>query len=329
MAAKTLEKLNHGNVLAAAVVLAGVALGIILGALLNPAESSPTRTVVVSLQRTNGPASASAGTSASVASAPFLDPNVGSSLAQLQDLLKVDGTFAVAVASVSGGSVVVLGANSPAAARSLIAVPIVAALLDKDAQTALTDSDAGLASQAIGAGSLTATRSLFSGLASGSSHLGTAANAVQNELIRSGDHATQILAADPTLTEWSPGASARFFLALARGCPTGSAAAYLQGLMRAARASEPWGLTDVYQQSHAIFAGGWGPQAGGGFVVRQAGLIRLKGSNFAVSIVAHPTAQPLYSNGQTIVTRVANWLVDELRPGKASPATVAACPRTS
>ena len=114
-------------------------------------------------------------------------------------------------------------------------------------------------------------------------------------------------------TEWSPGEAVKFFRALALGCLLPSQeTGYVLGLMQSIESSESWGLGSAGLPAVA-FKGGWGPEATGGYLVRQSGIIDVGSkSGVAVSIVAYPSSGS-FGSGTQMLTETASWLRQELR----------------
>jgi hypothetical protein len=75
--------------------------------------------------------------------------------------------------------------------------------------------------------------------------------------------------------------------------------------MQSIEASESWGLGSAGFNSVA-FKGGWGPEIGGGYLVRQSGIISPgSSSGAAVAIVAFAAS---FAAGTDMINRTASWL---------------------
>jgi hypothetical protein len=81
--------------------------------------------------------------------------------------------------------------------------------------------------------------------------------------------------------------------------------------MRNVITTERWGLGSAGFVSPA-FKGGWGPEPGGSYVVRQTGIV---GNGSAAAAAAIVTRPPSFQIGTSVLTRIAGWLHEELTIG--------------
>lgn len=72
-----------------------------------------------------------------------------------------------------------------------------------------------------------------------------------------------------------------------------------------------WGLGRLRS---ARFKGGWGPEADGGQLVRQMGVVRVRGGRLAVAIAARPR-DGSYAAAVADLDRIARWIRKNLRGG--------------
>jgi Beta-lactamase enzyme family len=334
-----------------AVLLAGVGLGVGLAALLvGHSGGEKSRHVVRSARtqpaltpppgRPRGPATAgvqpgrqesqlsiesqgqtSAGEStASRDGAPALDAGAKASFARLAAGLP--GRVELAVAPVGAGTAVTLGGDMPAHGWSTTKVPVLTALLAARGES-LSPQERSWAASAITASNNESILELFHDLERIEGGLIGASSYVQELLRRSGDEETTVATAPPPAgavttfgqTKWKPSNAVKFFNALARGCllsPQGTG--YVLELMRHVEPSESWGLGSG-GFARIAFKGGWGPESGGVYIVRQAGIVDVGSSRaVTVAIIAFPPAGAgSFEVGTAMLTETATWLHGHLR----------------
>ena len=223
--------------------------------------------------------------------------------------------ISLAIEPLGRGGLMVLGPNPPMQGMSTTKVLILAALLrDRGGISRLTPQERALAQTAITESDNQAILDLFSSLERDRGGL-VGASAYATGLLReAGDTTTTVTTGAPPpgyattfgQTAWTPSAEVRFFRYLALGClfPPPDAA-YVLGLMRSIEPSESWGLGSAGFQEVA-FKGGWGPEPGGQYGVRQTGIIGSGHSATVVAMTVDPT--PSFDSGTTVITQMARWL---------------------
>jgi hypothetical protein len=246
-----------------------------------------------------------------------LRPGAAAAFRRLEATLP--GPVEVALLPLRGGRVTHLGGDAPARGWSTTKVPVLVALLRRRGAAGLSPRERAEARLAITASDNPSILELFGALGGPAA----ASGYVQAVLRASGDATTIVATAPPPAgavtsfgqTEWTPGAAARFFRALAIGALLPPAqTAYVLGLMERIVPAESWGLGSAGFAVPVAFKGGWGPGPGGRYLVRQSGIVA-PGSRrgVAVSLVAHPPAGPgSFATGTRMLTRTARWLRAEL-----------------
>jgi hypothetical protein len=198
-----------------------------------------------------------------------------------------------------------LGAIRTAVAWSTSKVPVAMAVIAEGGQAA---QQANLR-QAITASDNAAAERLWSSLGGGQS----AAGAADQQLREAGDTRTSVeyrsLRGGYTpfgQTSWALTDQARFTAGL--GCS--DAGRRVLGLMGQVVAGQRWGLGSAGVD--AQFKGGWGPGAspgaGGGFLDRQMGVLRIHGKPLAVTVATRP-ADGSHETGTRNLTKIARWVV--------------------
>ena len=207
---------------------------------------------------------------------------------------------------------------------------ILSALLrDKGGVSHLTPEQMTLARAAVTHSDNDAILGLFSSLEADRGGL-LRASAYATSLLRGvGDRQTHVTtAALPAgyattfgQTPWTPTAEVMFFRALALGCVLSEPGTdYVLGLMRDIEPSESFGLGSAGFRQVA-FKGGWGPEPGDEYGVRQTGIIGGGASAVVVSLVADPVST--FAVGQSVLDEVARWLRDHVR---LVPRPMGSCP---
>jgi hypothetical protein len=209
-------------------------------------------------------------------------------------------------------------------AWSSIKVPILATVL-KEGGEAIGPEEESWATSAITASDNEAAASLFGTIEGRQGGLVGASAAVGETLHAAGSVGTEVATAPPPAgavstygqTEWPVGEAARFFRALGR-CevlgPTGTG--YVESLMESVISEQRWGLGEGGFPSdwRVGMKGGWGPEAeaGGGYLVRQSGLVQDADGGVAVAMIAMDESGS-YPAGASDLTRIAQWLAEELK----------------
>ncbi len=208
-------------------------------------------------------------------------------------------------------------------AWSSIKVPILATVLNELGES-LGPEEESWATSAITASDNEAAAALFGTIEGRQGGLVGASAAVGETLHAAGSLGTEVATAPPPAgavstygqTEWAVGEAALFFRALGR-CevlgPTGTD--YVESLMENVISEQRWGLGEGGFPSdwRVGMKGGWGPEAeaGGGYLVRQSGVIQDGDGGVAVAMIAMDDSGS-YPAGAADLTRIAQWLAEEL-----------------
>jgi hypothetical protein len=241
----------------------------------------------------------------------------------------LSGRVELAVVPLGAGAREVLGPDEPAHGWSTTKVPVLVALLRARGSGGLTAQEQAWAQTAITESNNESVQDLFDDLEKLKGGLVGASQYIESLLRMSGDNETKVATAPPPpgavttfgQTEWSPGEAVKFFRALALGCllHSSSQTNNVLNLMQNIEPSESWGLGSAGFGSVA-FKGGWGPESGGGYLVRQSGIVDPgTSSGAAVAIVAFA---PSFGAGTEMLTHTAAWLHDHLH---LSPRASAGC----
>jgi hypothetical protein len=225
------------------------------------------------------------------------------------------GRIELAVTPLGAGAREVLGGDEVAHGWSTTKVPVLVALLRARGAEGLTPQEQTWAQSAITESNNESVLALFGDLERLKGGLDGASEYIESLLRASGDHQTAVATAPPPAgavttfgqTEWAPGEAVKFFRALALGCLLPSSqTSFVLNLMQNIEPSESWGLGSAGFSSIA-FKGGWGPEgSGGGYLVRQSGIIDPGTSKGAV--VAIVAFAPSFAAGTEMLTTTATWL---------------------
>lgn len=243
------------------------------------------------------------------------------SFAGLRRRLAGDAQISIAVEPLGTGSTAVLGSNPSVIGMSTTKILILAALLrDKGGFRHLSSTERAWAHAAITRSDNDAILALFQVLERDRGGL-IGASAYATRLLRdAGDSVTTVTTAPPPAgyattfgqTPWRPSNAVKFFRYLALGCLLRRAdTAYILGLMRSIEPSESWGLGSAGYASVA-FKGGWGPEPGNAYGVRQTGIVGRGGRAYVVALTADPAET--FDVGTSVLTDMARWLRDQLFP---------------
>lgn len=228
--------------------------------------------------------------------------------AALQD--RVGGSTGVSFGPVGGGSATSLGDWSSGVAWSTIKVPIAIAVLRQNGGT-VTDS----MRSAIQVSDNSGAEAMWAALGSGT----TASNKVEKVLRSAGDSSTVVqsekVRAEFTpfgQTEWSLEAQQQF----ASQLPCISKSDSVLELMGTVSSDQSWGLGSIGTSQK--FKGGWGPGIGGGYLVRQFGIIQLSSGGRIAVAIAHEPSDGQFSTGTQNMTEIANWVEANAEGSKES-----------
>jgi hypothetical protein len=207
----------------------------------------------------------------------------------------------IVVATLGGGAPpLILGQWTHGPAWSTIKVPLVIAAQRDNGSSKITDAMTAAITHSDNAAAEELWQSLGDSI--------TAASKVQSVLAGAGD---------PTAVQWQkirPGFSAfgqtdwslidQAQFAAAAACDTRDAAVF--ELMGDIASDQRWGLGAIPESR---FKGGWGPDPGGNYLVRQFGIITTPAGFAAVAIAAHATLGS-FADGTATLTALASWLVN-------------------
>ena len=212
----------------------------------------------------------------------------------------VPATVGVAIAAVDGTCLASYGTWSAGVAWSTIKVPLAIA-----AMRAGVDSGE-LAAQTITQSDNTAAEELWS-------RLGDPAQAAQQvqTVIRDGGDASTVVESRRLRpgytafgqTQWSLGRQAQFAARLP-GIPDASP---VVDLMHSLAADHCWGLA----AKGFAAKGGWGPGAGGDYLVRQMAIVPIQAGHVGVALAAQ-VHDGVFETGIDVLNDLTDWLVDHL-----------------
>lgn len=312
---------------AAAVLLAGFAVGILLAATLAGHGSvaggdAPTDHLAVPGQAGN-------------AGPPLLAADATLSFKQLDGSLP--GPVQVAIAPIGRGLGATFGGDAAAPDVGSMGVPVLVSLLADRAAQGLGSPERTAARAAIAYSDRRAISTLFAALARDQAGPLGAVQSIERMLRAGGDDQTVVAtqpsrgAGSPVLgtSQWVPTESLKFFRALGRGCLLDAAnTAYVRRLMRETVRRQRWGLGSAALSSTAVYVGGSGLDSLGRYVVSQSGLIGTGHAAVAVALVAHPPGSDpsVVATGRGMLTSAARWLGRELRSPPRAPV---ACPQAA
>jgi hypothetical protein len=234
----------------------------------------------------------------------------------------INGSIGLAVAPLGSTQVQTFGPLQVGHAWSSMKVPIIVTLMREGG---LSAEEEALARSAITASDNEAAAALFQSIENTHGGLEGGSLAVQETLTLAGDTSTRVATAPPPpgavstwgQTEWSLADSVDFFSALACGRLVDSAQSSLVlGLMEEVIAEQQWGLGQAtFPSGTAVaFKAGWGPEseAGGGYLVRQAGVLRTGSSGLVVTMMAED-ASGSFEAGVADIDEIATWVGQHLQ----------------
>ncbi|HYU60656.1 MAG TPA: serine hydrolase [Solirubrobacterales bacterium] len=250
----------------------------------------------------------------------LLPPNADAAVARIAG--SAGGRLGIAVAPLGGGPIESVGELRTGRAWSTMKVPLLVALVERlGGWEKLSPQEQSRAELAITRSDNAAALALFDRLQELEGGLAPASDAIEAVLRDSGDPDTEVNT-EPNdqgfttfgQTIWSAEASAGFMGALAAGCLLGSAdSREVTSLMGDVVGEQRWGLGDAgYPAGVGLlaFKGGWGPEPGSGYLVRQIGAVGSVDDGLVVSIIAAaPGAGAAgFAAGRELVTEAARWV---------------------
>ncbi len=246
------------------------------------------------------------------------------------------GSIGVAVSPLGAPNVVTFGSLQVGHGWSTMKVPVLVTLLDQLAKGGQRLDAAGQddATRALHASDNSAAEALFARLEQLDGGVDGASAAVQDTLRRAGDTATLVNTAPNASgfttwgqTQWSATGEVTFYRALAAGCLLSPAdTSYVLGLMQGVESDQRWGAGSAgYPPSVALgFKGGWGPEDGGGYLVRQSAIVGAgAGRGWVLSYLAKPS-DGSFGTGTQMLTALATWAARTFAP-QGAPAGGPGC----
>jgi hypothetical protein len=240
----------------------------------------------------------------------------------------IGGPVGLAAAPLGSSEPETFGELQVGHAWSSMKVPILTTVMREGP---LSAEEEGWAAAALTASDNEAAAALFGQVEDSHGGLEGASLAVQETLGAAGDVSTQIATAPPPpgavstwgQTEWSLSDSVVFYRALACGeLLTAGQSSYVLGLMEAVIPEQQWGLGQAGfpAGTSVAFKAGWGPEAetGGGYLVRQAGIIRQGSTGTVVTMMAEDPSGS-FEAGVEDIDQIADWVAEHLRELGSGP----------
>ena len=236
------------------------------------------------------------------------------------------GAVGVALAPLGGGPVVTFGSLQVGHAWSTMKVPVLTTVLAELEQRngSLGAQGRDLATRALEASDNSAAEGLFSGLEQSDGGLVAASSAVQGTLRRAGDGDTVINTAPNSSgfttwgqSEWSATGEVMFYRALANGCLLSAQdTGYVLDLMRNVESDQRWGAgsAGIASSVPVAFKGGWGPEDGAGYLVRQSAIVGSGDQGFVLHVMAKPS-DGAFSTGAAMTSQTAAWVAHNVPAG--------------
>jgi len=278
----------------------------------NPRAQATDKTTVGPDGRPQGQDDAA--TSTATAPQSLLRAGSRSSFRRLE--ARLGGSSGIAIAASVAGPTATLGELRSGPAWSTIKVAIAMATEEADGGHPDTATD-GLIARALTASDNAAAAQLWDQLGP------QAGQRTQQQLRAAGDVSTTVQTQRVRAefspfgqTDWSTLDQARFAAAL----PCLPHSGPVLSLMGQVQADQRWGLGSAGVP--ARFKGGWGPDAGGRYLVRQFGLLTLHGRQVAVAIATKP-ADGQFATATSNLDQIAGWAVQHINPTALSNTT---CP---
>ena len=244
------------------------------------------------------------------------------------------GAVGFALAPLADGEPVVVGEARSGRAWSTMKVPLLVALIDRvGGVDELSATERAQAEASLTASDNEAALALFDRLGALEGGPEGASAAIEAVLRRAGDRDTEVNT-EPSpegfstygQTQWSTRASALFFRALAGGCLLGGGDTdFVLSLLRDVVADQRWGLgqADTPDDAQVGIKGGWGPEPGGGYLVRQSGVVTDGANGYVLSVIAVPddTSEESFTAGQDLVSEAADLVARQAGAGPRASVT--------
>lgn len=231
---------------------------------------------------------------------------------------ELGGKAGLAVGPLGSGPIQAMGSLEAGHAWSTMKVPVLVTLLkhDEGSGESLSGEEEGDATLALEQSDNAAAEALFSRLEQLFGGLVSASDVLQQTLSEAGDFSTRINTAPNSQgfttwgqSIWSVYGEVTFYRALARGCLLNHAdTAFVLGLMRNVISSQRWGAgaADYPAPAPLGLKGGWGPENGGGYLVRQTAIIGSGNRGYVLSMVALPSSGS-FDDGVSMISAMAGW----------------------
>lgn len=201
--------------------------------------------------------------------------------------------------------------SSPYAWSSIKPVIVATLLRERGGPARLSSQQKAHVRAAMSASDNNAAMALFQSLAARHGGTAGAAGAMTQTLRKAGDRTTQVSSVGRDgfspygQTRWPTSKQVLFMSSLARGCLLNRAStAYLLGVMSEVTSSQRWGFGAL--PTVQTFKGGWGPDPGGAYVVRQMGLVKTR-SGQPVAFAAAVRAPGGFQPGIRALSAAASW----------------------
>jgi hypothetical protein len=230
---------------------------------------------------------------------------------------RLGGQAGLAVGPIGAGEIETFGSLQAGHAWSTMKVPVLVTLLDdlRSSGQQLSGQEERDATLALEESDNAAAEALFGELERIHGGLVGASDALQRTLEGVGDQTS--VNTQPNnqgfttwgQTIWSASEEVRFYGQLAAGCllPV-TQSEFVLGLMQKVIPSQRWGAGAAgYPPSVSLgFKGGWGPENGAGYLVRQTAIVSSGQGGYVVSMIALP-ASGSFESGTSMISALARW----------------------
>lgn len=302
-----------------AVIVGGTAAMLISGG----GDKTPAEDPYAITIDANAPTGTTSGVTEPVKTAePLLDADARSSFRALAR--ELSGTNGIAVSALTGEKINALGDLRTGRAWSTMKVPVLVTLMRDYAETgkSLSSSEQANATAALTRSDNDAAKALFRTLVSRHGDVDGASAQIDETLRASGDNRTNVNTVDPGngfttfgQTEWSTAASVKFFRALANDCLLSKAdTKYVLDLMEQVASDQNWGAGSAgFDSGHVAYKGGWGPESGGDYLVRQDAIVGTGSRGIVIAMISLPGGSgDSFAAGQQAMTKMAEWAAENV-----------------
>ena len=94
---------------------------------------------------------------------------------------------------------------------------------------------------------------------------------------------------------------------------------YVLGLMGSVEPDQRWGAGSASLGSPLMFKGGWGPENGGGYLVRQTAIVGTGNRGYVFSMLTRPS-DGAFATGTQMLSAIAGWVARTFPPSLTTPA---------